>query len=238
MLNANRVLNYVKDNLGFDFMVLELTDEKIMEYIKTYTLRDFSQYFPHVNKISLNLQLASNQVPGRSNEFYINDPEGREILNVKEIYFDMSDYVMFGHPPIGPFTMEELRNWALDVSVAGMVKQFSSFDKSYEFRHPNIVRISPVPNNITYCTVEYERIQADDFREIPNQFQVMFCQLALADIMILLGRIRKKYEGQLNTPWGNIPISAEIGEEGKELKRELTDKLITGSLPNVTIDFR
>ena len=237
MLNEQRVLSYVKDNLGFDFMVLELTDDNIMEYIKTYTLRDFSQYFPHVNRIGICLLDPNLKVPRRGNEYYINDPEGREILNVKDLYFNSGQYLMFGHPPIGPFTQGELKSWALDVEVAGMIKQFSSFDKTFEFRHPNIVRISPVPSDVSNCTVEYERVQADDFREVPNQFQIIFCQLALSDIMILLGRIRKKYEGQLSTPFGNIPISAEIGEEGKELRREVIEKLINGSLPNIIVNF-
>jgi len=38
MLNEQRVLSYVKDNLGWPFMHLELTDEKIIEYIKDNTI--------------------------------------------------------------------------------------------------------------------------------------------------------------------------------------------------------
>ena len=55
MLNEQRVLAYIKDNLAFPFMHLELTDEKIMEYVKDYTLREFSYYVPDKNTISLNI---------------------------------------------------------------------------------------------------------------------------------------------------------------------------------------
>jgi len=38
MLNDFQVLKYIKDNLAFTFMFIELSDEKILEYVKTYTL--------------------------------------------------------------------------------------------------------------------------------------------------------------------------------------------------------
>jgi len=238
MLSQNRVLNYVKDNLGFDFMTLELSDDKIVDYITTYTLRTFSEYFPDVYRLGINLLLESNQVAGRSNEYYINDPEGLEILNVKNIYFDESDLLVNCHPPMGPFTMGELREWSLQVANAGMLKMFSNYDRTFEFIHPNKVRISPVPNNVQYITIEYERIHRTDLSTLPNEFQVIFCDLALADIQILVGRVRKRYgNGSLRTPFGEIPIGSEIFDEGKELKREIIEKLKTGSHYNVSIDF-
>lgn len=238
MLNQNRVLNYVKDNLSFDFMVLELTDDKILDYITTYTLRTFSEYFPDVTRLGVNLQLESNQVPGRSNEYYINDAEGLEILSVKQIYFDESDLLVNCHPPLGPFSVGEIQDWALQVANAGMLKMFSNYDRTFEFMHPNKVRISPVPNNMNYITVEYERIHRSDFSTVPNEFQVIFSELALADIMILLGRIRRRYgNGNLRTPFGEIPLQSEIFEEGKEMRRELIEKLKMGSHYNIDVDF-
>jgi len=238
MLNPSRVLNYVKDNLAFPFHFIELDDTKIMNYIQTYTLREFSYYFPDIKKMPLNLDLDMNKVPGRQNEFYLYEPEGLEILNIKDIYFPMGSLILFGHPPLGPLTYGELKDFALAVETSVSVKQFSSFDYTFEFIHPNVVRISPVPNNTGTVTVEYERIQPSDFRMVSNEFQVLFCELALADIMILIGRIRKRYaDGTLKTPFGEIPLSADILDEGKEKKRELIEKMTAGSLPNVTLDI-
>ena len=237
MLTQTRVLNYVKDNLGFSFMVVELTDTQIIDYFTTYSLRTFSQYFPDLNRINMNPLLEANQVSGRGNEYYINDPEGLEILNVKNIYFDASDLYANCHPPIGPFSMGELKQWALDVHNAGMLKMFGNYDRTFEFMHPNKVRISPVPNNIRAITVEYERIHRDDLGTIPNEFQTIFCDLCMADIMMVIGRIRKRYgDGNLRTPFGEIPLGADIFDEGKELKRELIEKLHTGSHYNIDFD--
>lgn len=236
MLNDAIVIQHIKSNLGFPFMQLEWTDTQILEHIKINTIREFSYYFPDVKKMSVNIQLEHNKVPGRGNEFYLNEPEGREILNVKNIYFDQSNYYALGHPPLGVFSEFEIRDWALRVSQAMTTKMFSSFDYTWEFSHPNIVRISPINFNETqFITVEYERMQSQDFGEIPNDMHIHFLKMCLGDVMIAIGRIRKKYSGNLRTPFGDVPISDDIFEEGKELKREVIEILERNFIPNIRI---
>ncbi len=238
MLNPDKVLNYIKRNLGFPFMHLEWSDEDILEYVKNDSLRAWSYYIPDVKKMPLNLNLESNKVPGRINEWYLNEPEGREILNVIEIYFDQGGLYALGHPPFGVFNHFELREWALQVENAVSTKMFSSWDQTFEFVHPNVVRISPYPfNELKSVTVEYERMQADDFREIPNDTYQLFLDLALADVMIALGRIRKRYGGgNLRTPFGEVPLESDIFDEGKTLRGEIIEKLERLFIPNVRLD--
>ncbi len=237
MLNENKVLTYIKDNLGFPFQPLEISDEKIMHHVKEYTLNEYSHYFPYEKTTPLSL--TSQKVPGKENEWYIEDNEGLEILNVQDIYFSDSNYIIHGHPPYGAFEHGDLKDWALLVETSITTKMFSSFDKTFEFIHPNIVRISPVVNVTDHevVVIKYETVQPKDFRGIKNEFQTMFCELSLADIMILIGRIRKRYgDGTLRTPFGEIPLSSEILDEGKEKKRDLIEQFKMGSLPNVIID--
>jgi len=235
MLDQSRVLDYIKRNLGFPFSHLELSDTEIIEYVTTHTIRTFSKYIPWVQNIPMNLTLESLKVPERQNEFLI--PAGSdEILNVRNVYFTGSDLYFFGHPYLGPLSYDALPDFALQVHKAMSTKMFSSFDKTIEFRHPNVLRISPVPTNTSYITVECELVQPADLSQVPNEFQDIFCELSLADIMIALGRIRAKYGGQLRTPFGEIPINAEILEEGKTMRRELIEKLETVPV-GVIIDF-
>jgi len=237
MLNQSRVLDYIKDNLGFPFQQLEFTDDDIINYFVTYSLREFSGYVPDVNKIDLNVNATQLQVPGRQNEYYLVEPDNLEIMNVIDVYYPATDLYIHGHPVYGPFTHFELREWALATEMANETKQFSSWDKTFAFKHPNILRISPVPTDITHCTVEYERIQPPDLGGIPNEHQVIFCEFAMADCMIRIGRVRKKYgDGNMRTPFGEIPVGAEIFDEGKEKKRELIERLDRLYLPNVVID--
>lgn len=239
MLNVSNVLKYIKDNLGFPFMHLELTDEQIVEYFQTHSLNEFSYYIPQKHKVPLNLQLAANKVPGVSNEWYISDPQGLEILSVIAVYTTQSDLYLHGHPPLGPLSHGELREWALATAMAMDVKMFSSFDMTFEFRHPNILRISSIQsgNANEYVTVEYERVQPSDLSGIPNDLHIFFKKLALADIMLTIGRIRKRYGGgTLRTPFGEIPLESDIYEEGKELKREVIEQMERLFIPNVRID--
>jgi len=238
MLNHARVLGYIKDFLGFPHVHIELDDQQIIQRFVTYTLREFSEYIPHVNKLVLNLNDSTYKVNNIQNEFYLKDPDNVEILNVVEVYFGGSDDLLMGAPIFGPMSHFEIRDWALATEMAGQLKMFSSFDKTFEFRSPNILRISPVPTTGSgCCTVEYERMQPEDLSGIPNEHQIMFCKMALADTQVQIGRIRKKYGGQLRTPFGEIPLNDEIGDEGKELKRECIEKMERLFLPNISIDF-
>ena len=238
MLSTTQVLNYIKDNLGFPFMHLELTDEKIVEYTTDHTRKEFSYYIPQVWKINMNLDSDSIKVPGVANEWYITDPQGLEILNVVDFYSTSGELYMHGHPPLGPLSMSELPEWALSVSNAMTVKMFSSFDYTFEFRHPNIIRISPLPSStLGTIVVEYERMQPEDLSGVPNDLQDYYKRLALGDILMVIGRIRKRYGGgNLRTPFGEIPLESDVYEEGKEMKREVIEQLERLFIPNVRID--
>lgn len=238
MLNDSKVLNYIKRNLGFPFMHLEWSDEEILSYVREDTIREWSYYIPDIKKMPLNPQLESNKVPGRTNEFFLYEPDGREILNIKDIYFDQGNLYALGHPPFGVFTEFELRDWSLRVSQAMTTKMFSSWDYTFEFQHPNVVRISPYPvQDMQVMTVEYERMSQDDFSEIPNDLHKYFLELSLADVMIALGRIRKRYGGgNLRTPFGEVPLDSDIFDEGKTMRSEVIEKLERLFIPNVTID--
>jgi len=237
MLNPNRVLTYIKENLAFPFQMIELTDENILSYINNYSKKTFSQYFPSVVTIGYEIWNPLNKVPGKANEFYLNDELGLEVYTIKNLYFSQTNLLVHGHPPLGPLSLGELGNWALSVEVAGWVKQFSNWDYTFEFRPPNTFRISPVPTSEDHIAIEYEREHDNTYATIPNELQMYFLDLCLADTMIRIGRLRKKYADGLKTPFGDIPLSSEILDEGKELRRETIEKLTNGSLPNIVVDF-
>lgn len=239
MLNQTEVLEYIKDNLGWPFMFLELEDDKIIDYFTKHSRKTFSYYHPQKQTLGLNTSATALKVPGRANEFYIEEPNGLEILNVIDMYTSAGDLYLFGHPPLGVFSHFELREWALQTEMAMQTKMFSSYDYTIEFKHPNILRISPynASAGLGVVTIEYERMQPEDLSGIPNDLQKYFKDLALADILIVIGRIRKRYgSGNLRTPFGEIPLEADVYEEGKELKREVIEVLERLYIPNVRID--
>jgi len=238
MLNAARVLQYVKTNIGFPYQFVELEDSEILEYIRNFTIRTFGQYFPDTKTIGLNLQTTSNKVPNKANEYYIEEEDGREILGVAHISFGMGNQYLFGHPPYGPMTLTQISQWALDTEVANWVKSFSSWNYTFVFQSPNIVSIRPTPSTESWVAVEYERHHAEDFSTIQNDLQMYFLELCLADIMIVIGRIRKKYaSGGLQSPFGNIQLDDGIFDEGITKRNDILEKLAGGALLNVVVSF-
>lgn len=236
MLNQQKVLSYIKSELGLPFMHLEWSDDKILEFITEHTLDEFSYFQPDINRMNLNLSLAANKVPGRSNEWFLNEPNGLEIFNIIDIYFGMGNSIMMGHPPMGALSYGELGQFALDVTTSMTTKMFSNYDPIFEFMHPNVVRISGMSLNDNSVTVEYERMHSKSLGTISNEFHYLFKQFALADVMIAIGRIRKKYGGNMRTPFGEIPLEDSIYEDGKELKRDIREKLDNTLVTNVIID--
>lgn len=237
MLNSTKVLNYIKGEIGFPWQFIELSDQDILDHIINYSMKTFAHYFPDHTTIGLNVQLASNRVANKANEYYINDLDGREIFSVSHVYYSTSNLYLFGHPPIGPMSMGELSQWAFNTEVAGWVKSFSSFNYTHVFKHPNILSIRPTPTTEQWIAIEYEREHAPDFSTITNDLQMNFLELCLADIMMKIGRIRKKYGDTLTTPFGQINLSSEIFDEGKEKRAEVIEKLTAGSLTNIVISF-
>ena len=238
MLNDSYVLDYVKSNLGFPFNFIEIDDSKILDYIKKFTLKEFSHYFPDTAKVTENLDSPNYKVPQTSNEFYIFDPLNLEILNVVDVLMDASTLYLFGYPMIGPLSYNQLPAWTLQVDKTISLLSFSDYNLTFEFKHPNIVRICPAKIASGNVTFQYERMQSPDFSGIPTEMEVLFCQLALADMEIMIGRIRKKYgDGNIKTPFGDIPLGAEIYDEGKEMKDKIISQLETNLIPNVIMDI-
>ena len=237
MINDSYVLDYIKSNLGFPFNFIEISDTEILDYVRKFTLKEFSHYFPDRARVSENLDLQKYKVPETANEFYIFDPLNLEIMNVVDVLMDASSLYLFGYPLIGPLTYSQLPDWTLEVDKTVSLLSFSDYNMTFEFRHPNIVRISPAAIAKGNVTFQYERIQPPDFSGVPVEMEVLFCQLALADIEIMIGRIRKKYgDGNIKTPFGDIPLGAEIYDEGKEMKDKIISQLEANLIPNVVID--
>ena len=238
MISDSYVLDYIKSNLSFPFNFIELDDDKILDYTRKFTLKEFSHYFPDKAKVTENLDVPAYKVAGTMNEFYIFEPMNLEILNVVDVLLPADNLLFLGYPPIGPLNYGQVPEWTLEVDQAVSLLQFSDFNLTFEFKHPNIVRISPYRIATGNVTFVYERMQPSDFSGITAEMEVLFCQLALANIEILIGRIRKKYgDGNIKTPFGDIPLGSEIFDEGKELRDKIITKLEENLVPNVVVDI-
>ena len=238
MLNTSDVLEYIKDNLGFPHMHIELSDEEILKVVKKVTLREFSKYFPFKAQLGINLNLPINKVPGYQNRWYVYEPNGLEILNISDLITSCASDMFFGHSPFGVLSYNEVPEFMLSAEMARTAKKWSRFNCNVFFYPPNIMEIRPIPND-QMVIIEYETMQPEDLSGIPLDLSQIFQQLALAEVQIRIGRIRKYYgEGNLKTPFGTIDLNGDsLFQEGKESKREIIEMLTKGSFPNIIVSF-
>lgn len=241
MLNWNQVLNYTKARLSLPSTFIENTDDEMKNYIINTALREFSQYFPDTSRATIITSNPNYKVDGKSNQFYFFDEEGLDIISIVECYFPLDNTLWSGHPAFGPVSMETMKWWALDVFTSKMFAKFSDFNKSYHHIYPNIIEIFDA-NNLGFSeniVVEYERMQPHDLSKIPVAMSMDFMNLALGHVMLKLGSLRSHYgDGRVVSPFGEIPLNGEaMKQEGKELIREVVDKLIEGQQPSVWIDI-
>jgi hypothetical protein len=216
MLTKSKVLKYIKRNLGFPYEALEITDDEIMDQLIDFTIPSFSFYWPDENTIAFNFSKRLPNAP--SNEYLIEEPDGREIIRVISL-IPGSNYSVAGHPSVG-ITGDPIE-WVYKVRKASPKLSWGFQKFSWEFKAPNTIRIEG--SNPGTCAMVYGRVHADDFSTITLPMQEYFLPFIVADLKIWIGNIRKKYT-ELSTPYGNIPLS-DIRDEGKSDKQDILEKL-------------
>lgn len=235
MLNFNQVLQYIKARLSLPNGCIEKTDTEIQDYIINVTLPDFSSYYPDVEWTSVLPSNTNYQVSGKTNHYRFFDEENLPIFGIKQCYFSDSDDYITGHPPIGAFSFDSMKWWSLSVFKSRFFKPFSNWHRTYRFIPPNTVRVLPEAD--ANFVVEYEREQPHDLRKIPAALKRIFMDLALADVGILIASVRTLFT-DVTTPFGTIPLKGEdLKSEYLDLRREVIDKLVEHSLPEITIEI-
>jgi hypothetical protein len=234
MLSWSFILQRVKEELSLPFQLLEKSDPQIVDYLKRNALRKFEQYFPQKWRMTLNCALPEIKVSGRTSEFYLIDPDERDIRTVTGFVPTMGPSLFNGHPFMGPWTTGGVGEWALQTYNYGLLQPFSNFNYTTEFIPPNMLRVSPIFSGV--CVVEYERTHDPELSSINPELEDIFVDLCLGMFMMNVGRLRQKYN-TTSTPFGEIPLNGDgLYNDGKEIFDRTIDLMKTGSIPNVSFE--
>ena len=241
MLSWNIILTRIRDELCLPNHVLEKSNEQIVEYLKESALRKIVDWVPDVttvsldtNRLTLDCDDEKVKVPAKQNEYFIIDPDDREIYGILEMYSDMSTDLMFGKRFMAPWTFEEVPGFELSNMRSQSTKMFSDFYYMFEFKHPNIISIRPKYKGP--CTIEYERSHDPELSTIPKLYETLFIDLCLGMFMKNIGRLRTRY-ANIQTAFGEIQLNGEdIKNEGNEILQATIDTLNRTVLTNVVFD--
>ena len=234
MLTWNVILTRIRDELCLPNHLLEKTNEEIVAYLKESALRRICDFVPDVNTISMDTTDTNVWVPNKANEFYVVDPDDREIFGILEMYTDYSTDILFGKRFIASWTFEEVPGFELSNMRSAGTKMFSDFYYMFEFKHPNIICIRPKYSGS--CTVEYERTHDPELSTIQKLYESMFIDLCLGMFMKNIGRLRTRYSN-IQTAFGEIQLNGEdIKNEGNEIYQAAIEALNRTVLTNVVMD--
>jgi hypothetical protein len=235
MLSMQKVLYYIKRQLGFPYVGIELSDNDIEMEIKMFVLPKFSKYVPNINWVPVNPNNPQHLVTPGSNMYYIFDPDGCSILNVVAVHYEETDYLVHRYPYT--YTLaneEEVIAYVEGIERAETAMIFSGAARTFMYIPPNIIRVYPHREPPASFIVKYERVHPEHLATIPAEFEIDFLVLSLAHIMTICGNIRNKYQ-TITTPFGDIPLNADLRERAETLEQNVISRL-ENLPPNILID--
>ena len=234
MLTWNAVTQRIVEEMSYPFQMLEKSNEQIIDYLKRNALKKFEFYFPQKWRLSLNCSDPQYQVPNRTSEYYLMDPDEREIKTIMEFVPTMGPYLFNNHPVYGPWTTGGVEEWSLQTFNSGLLQPFSNFNYIFEFLPPNMLRISPKFSG--NCAIIYERSHDPELSSINPELHDIFIDLCQGMFFMQIGRLRQKYN-TTQTPFGEISLNGDlIYNEGKEIYDRTIETMKVGSMPNVVVD--
>jgi hypothetical protein len=235
MLTWSFVLQRIKEEYALPFEHFEKTDEEIIDYGKRNVVKKYSTYFPQKWRLTIDTSDPDICVAGRTSEFYLVDPDDREIFGITQFIPTMSGEIVLGHEYMGAYSYEALPGKLLNNWKANNTKIWSDFNYTTEFMPPNQLRISPNYGG-KIATIEYERSHDPELSTIMTHHHDMFIDLMFGMVGKMIGRIRKKYN-PMQTPFGEIQLNGDdIYSEANEVYEKVMETMRNGSLPSVIFD--
>ena len=217
------VLDYIKLEMGAYVLDLELSDDEIIEIIKQHTLPLFSRYSPLIRYYYVTDE--DNLIRTEPTYVYQIKNFDYRILKILEIIAkpDILDYNQNIAATLysGDITNLLGQNYMLQSKSTVLATD------SYEFFPPDKIELIKSSNSLWISrdfVVKFECIHNSP-STIHGDLYDYFKQLATADIMRAVARIRTKYQS-FATPVGQVDLTAqELLQEAKEIRREVIDTL-------------
>lgn len=234
MLTWNEVIETVEEELALPHQYFERSQDDLIDYCRRNALRKFSQYIPDKNTMGLDTTDSSVQTDKKS-EFYLFEPDDREIFGITEFIPNLGSLMLFGHNPLGAYSYDELPSHMMQNEKAIATNVHSDFNYMTEFKYPNILRITPEYNGV--ATIEYERMHSDDLDTIPVSYHDLFVQLCVGMVMTNISRLRNRYQN-LQSPFSEIELNVDdLKSDGKDKVRDVEEKLEKVSLTSILVDY-
>jgi len=231
--NWNNTISYIKSQLGARTTKLELSDDEIIEELIEHVIPFYSKYdkdIVYYKMCEKNIVLCNPVLVYTFDKTF-----KRKILDIEKI--------IHGNSLFDDYNISQFAQSSGDITDYLVLKNYQHIYESiqpidgWKFRAPN--KIIVTKGNSVMTTKSFIAIvncvHVSPLTMEPTYYDY-FKDLAAAHIMMVIGRIRSKFE-DFSTPMGQIKIrGTELVEEGKRLWQETKEEL-KNTPPDVMIEF-
>lgn len=221
----SNLLDYVKLNLGASTNAFEFTDEEMIDIFRDHTIPEFSKYIPLIRYYRVTYE--DNLVTENPTRVYQIKNFCYAIMKINNI--------------IGTATLQDMdmlylqagRQSSYDVTEMLMSANYAQMSaiaippQTWRFFAPDKIEVINASDTMSINNdfiAELACIHQNPTTINPDQYN-MLRDLALADIMIFIGRIRSRYES-FSTPYGEVAVaSRSFIDEGTTLREKAVEAL-------------
>jgi len=221
MKSWNDILNYIKSY--FTNQEIELSDAEMLTHLQNHTIKEFSIWAPRRYRVILDRSCVVDNKLGIY-EIPIPEDENFEIIDIYEWYHRINT------------SSDNYSSSLFDSSIGTVISVwFNDTSNTNPPIYPILDKNSSnrVVFNISSSEVEKYlpallelKVTHTSPQTIPTEvYYRWFKPFCYADILILLGNIRSKFQ-QLSTPIGQIQTNAELLiQQGQQLKQQIISEL-------------
>jgi hypothetical protein len=216
-ITMSDVLNNVKAKLGTLTHTLELDDNKLIQIIKTRTLKTLSVYFPHMENVIVNLAASKVHDSFDNNTFFIESKTGANVLGANRVLPTSMTSYSSEFPGLRRTTTHSLNSY-----LSADMEALTTIPYTVVFQPPNKINIQPTPPHAGNMLVEI-RTEHLDFSSLnPNLYEYIM-KLSEADIKLDILANRSFYSN-LSTPFGDIELNLSRLEDAESARSEVIEK--------------
>lgn len=223
--NYANLIDYIKLNLGAGTNSFEFSDEEMSDIICEHTIPLFSKYNPLIRYYRMTQ--AENLITEHPTYMYQFKNFAYKIMKINNIIptSSVGDFNQMYSQALRT-NMQDVTEFLMNMNYLQM-SNIAVAPHTWRFFAPDKIEITRTTDAVTFSNdfiTEVACIHNDPTTVSPDMY-VYLRDLALADIMIYIGRIRTKFEN-FTTPYGEVNVASRSWvEEGNQLRRDTIESL-------------
>jgi len=223
--NYANLLDYVKLNLGASTNAFEFKDDEIIDIIRNHTLPEFSKYNPLVRYYRMTRE--QNLVTDNPTYVYQFKNFCYQIMKINNVIptSSIQDLDMLYSQALRQ-TFMDVTDFLMNMNYLHMAN-IAVAPHTWRFFPPDKLELTRTTDTVTFSNdfiVDIACIHPDPTTVNPDLY-IYLRDLALADIMIFVGRIRSKFES-FSSPYGEVQVASRSWvEEGTQLREKTIEAL-------------